>query len=269
MTIKLEDAQTLTYLAIRLRQETYGCGPWDHAGTFSVIRELIGQNYAETLHRIVGHAMDPEARTPGAIKRPFVPKRQDEPGRRMPAKPAEECRLHVGEYVGSCRACAVQHIDAPTDPILDDPDRSAGRQLREQLRARRLGVAPDPSPAHGVGAPSEPLAPPVSQADEGDDHGPASAGEPDDRPETACAADGCYRPTRDGICDRCREKAAAEDIAAANVELVDRLKTQQWARAHDRPPADPGPPRYFTGADINHDRVHAAQAEAAEQRSNA
>lgn len=35
------------------------------------------------------------------------------------------------------------------------------------------------SPAHGVGAPSEPPAPPASSgADEGDDHGPASAGAP-------------------------------------------------------------------------------------------
>lgn len=37
---------------------------------------------------------------------------------------------------------------------------------------------PQTSPAHGAGAPSEPPAPPaVSSADEGDDHGPASAGE--------------------------------------------------------------------------------------------
>lgn len=39
-------------------------------------------------------------------------------------------------------------------------------------------VATKTSPAHGVGAPSEPPAPPaVSSVDEGDDHGPASAGE--------------------------------------------------------------------------------------------
>lgn len=269
MTVNLQDAQTLTYLACRLRAETYGCGNWDQAGTFSVIRELIGQNYAESLHRVVGHAMDPEARTPGAIRRPFVPKRTDEPGRRQPAKAGEDCLRHPGEYVGSCRPCSVEHLHAPTDPVLDD-DRTAGRELLAEIRARRHGGNPEPSPAHGVPAPSEPPAPPVtSRADVGDDHGPASAGEPD-RPETACAADGCYRPTRDGICDRCREKAAAEDIDAANAELVDRLRANERARAHTRPAPDPAAQtRYFTGVDYDPQRVHAAQARAATQRSNA
>lgn len=268
MTVKLEDAQALTYIAVRLRQETYGCAKWDHAGTFSVIRELIGQNYSETLHRVIGHAMDPEARTPGAIRRPFVPKRPDEPGRRVPAKAGEDCRRHPGEYVGSCRACSVEHLDAPTDPVLDDQDRTAGRQLLAEIRARRLGT-PEHSPAPDVAsvpAVDDAAAPPGR--DESQDV-QQRAGESDQRPETACSADGCFRPTRDGICDRCRAKAIADDVDAANAALVDQLKANQRERAHARPPADPGPPRYFTGADINHDKVHAAQARAATERSNA
>lgn len=137
MTVNRSDAQLLTALACRLREETHGCGKWDNAGTYSVIRELIGQNYAETLHRVIGHAMDAEARTPGAIKRPFVPKRVEEPGRRQPAKAGEDCRLHPGEYVGSCRPCAVDQLEHPEDPVLDDPDRSAGRALLADIRARR------------------------------------------------------------------------------------------------------------------------------------
>lgn len=204
MTFKLQDAQTLTYVAVRLREETRGCGQWDHAGTFAVIRELIGQNYGESLHRIVGHAVDPEARTPGAIRRPFVPKRLDEPGRRQPAKAGEDCKAHPGEHVGSCRACAVQHIDVATDPVLADDDRSAGRALLASIRARREGIS-----------------------------------------------------------------TAVVDVQAANAELIDRLRENERERARRRPPPDPDAPmpRLFTSADYDPERVHAAQARAALERS--
>lgn len=249
MTFNIRDAQTLTYLAVRLRQETYGCGKWDHAGTYSVIRELIGQGFAENLHRVIGHAMDPEARTPGAMRRPFVPKRQDEPGRRQPAKAGEDCKAHPGEYVGSCRQCAVQHIEVPTDPVLADDDRSAGRALLAEIRARRQGVQ------------LVPLRP---------DEVPPLIAQLVERPETACAADGCYRPTTDGICDRCREKAIAVDVQAANTELVERLRANELERARTRPEPDPSAPaqRYFTSADYDPEKVHAAQARAAAERSN-
>jgi hypothetical protein len=239
MTVTKGDVQALTWLARRLREDTHGCGQWDAAGTYAVISEHLGHNLAETLHCVIGHALDPEARTPGSIRRPFIPKRVEEPGRRQPAKAGEDCKRHPGEYVGSCRACNVDHLDAPTDPVLDDPDRTAGRQLREQIRARRQGVQ--------------------------------LVGQPDDRPETACVAPGCFRPTRDGICDRCRAVAAAEDVQAANAELIDRLKANERERARNRPEPDPDapPPRYFTSADYDPERVHAAQARAAEQRSKA
>lgn len=237
MTVRLDDVATLTYLARRLRKETYGCAQWDEAGTYSVIRGFVGHGYAETLHLVVGHSMDPKAQTPGAMKRPFVPKR-DDGGLRQPAKAGEDCKRHKGEYVGSCRLCAVEQLEHPQDPVLDDDDRTAGQRLRDELRARRLGAQ--------AAAPVVPV---------------------DDRPETACAADGCFRPTRDGICDRCRETTAAEDIDTANAELIDRLRANERERAHTRPPADPEPPRHFTGADINHDRVRAAMARRTEGAS--
>ena len=90
MTTTTRDAQALTYLATRLRDETHGCGKWDQSGTYAVIGELVGLNLADTLHRIVGHALDPEARTPGAIKRPFVPK--VEKPTTGPLRPDEACR---------------------------------------------------------------------------------------------------------------------------------------------------------------------------------
>lgn len=97
-----------------------------------------------------------------------------------------------------------------------------------ECRARRK-AAPEPSPAHDVG----------------------------DRPEQACTVDGCFRPTRDGICDRCRAKAIADDRDAANAALVDRLKANQRERAHTRPAPSPEP-KHFTADDIDHDRVRAA-----------
>lgn len=92
MTTTTRDAQALTYVACRLRDETHGCGKWDQNGTYAVISEFVGLNFDDTLHRVIGHALDPEARTPGAIKRPFVPKRHDEPARPGPLKADEACR---------------------------------------------------------------------------------------------------------------------------------------------------------------------------------
>src|SRR5687768_11273828 len=102
MTTTTRDAQALTYLATRIREDTHGCGKWDQNGTYAVIAELVGQNLGETIRRVIGHASDPEARTPGAIKRPFVPTHPEDPkGARFPAKPGDDCRYHPGEWASS------------------------------------------------------------------------------------------------------------------------------------------------------------------------
>ena len=123
MTVTTRDAQALTYLATRIREETYSAGTWDQTGTYAVIAELVGQNLSETIRRVVGHASDPEARTPGAIKRPFVPKSPPNAGARYPAGATEECRLHRGEWASSCRACAADQLAA--DPEAVTPERPA------------------------------------------------------------------------------------------------------------------------------------------------
>ena len=166
-----------------------------------------------------------------------------------------KCSLRTTHYVlllyrvRQTREVEVPNLDRRYD------DRSAGRALREQIRARRQGVAergPELVQPLGLTTYGEALL--------------ASAR--DDRPETACAADGCFRPTRDGICDRCREQAAAEDVQAANAELIERLRANQRERAHTRPEPDPtAEPRYFTRADYDPARVHAAQKRAATDRS--
>lgn len=92
-----QDARALTYLARRLRDETHGCARWDDAGTYAVIARLVGQNLALTIERVTRHAADPEARTPGAIERPFVPD---------PTKPPTP-RRDWPDDAHRCRTCSL------------------------------------------------------------------------------------------------------------------------------------------------------------------
>lgn len=68
-----QDARALTYLARRIRQETTGAAEWDEAGIYAKVTELRGQSLAQAIERVTRHAADIEARTPGAILRPFTP----------------------------------------------------------------------------------------------------------------------------------------------------------------------------------------------------
>jgi hypothetical protein len=110
-----QDARALTYLARRLRAETHGCREWDDAGTYAVIAKLIGQNLAITVERVLCHATDPEAKTPGAISRPFLPpKPSDQPkARPTPLRREEQCS-RCGERKGDC-ACKREHLAATYD----------------------------------------------------------------------------------------------------------------------------------------------------------
>lgn len=123
------DLQALHYLAQRLREETRGAGKWHDNGLTAVLSKLEGHNLAITIERVCRHAADAEAKTPGAIDRPFVPEAAT-PGPRQPAKAGQdECRQHVGEHAGACRLCAVGNITHPADPIADDPTYAAAKAL--------------------------------------------------------------------------------------------------------------------------------------------
>jgi hypothetical protein len=113
-----QDARALTYLARRLRTETHGCREWDDAGTYAKISELTGQNLALTIERVLCHATDPEAKTPGAILRNFTPPRPStrEPEKRGNPHKADECRKHMGEWADACRCCKVDAYDSDDDP---------------------------------------------------------------------------------------------------------------------------------------------------------
>ena len=134
-----QDARALTYLACRIRKETKGAREWDEAGTHAVIAELVGHNLAMTVERVTRHAADPEAKTPGAIRRPFVP---DAPKSetRFPAKAGDDCRTHPGEHADNCRSCAAdQHVGDRSRPRSTrrlDPERVKAKadQARAALR---------------------------------------------------------------------------------------------------------------------------------------
>ena len=136
--VDARDIQALTYLVGRLRDETYGAGTWDQAGTHAVISRFKNHNLAVTIERVVCHAIDTDARTPGAMERPFLPP-TPQPVRRQPVKAGKDCRLHVGEHEHACRLCAVDGYTHPEDPTAGDG--TDGHALIEQIRQRREHLA--------------------------------------------------------------------------------------------------------------------------------
>lgn len=88
-----QDARALTYLARRLRDETNGACGWDDNGTYAVVSKLTGQNLAMSIERVTRHAADPEAKTPGAIQRPFIPDAQPASSNRDNPPAHERCSV--------------------------------------------------------------------------------------------------------------------------------------------------------------------------------
>ena len=103
MPVTQRDAQALTYLAGRLREETRGARTWDEHGTYAVVSKFIGQNLATTAEAVLRHAGDVEAKTPGAINRPFLPAAPVVDNRARPPKKHEACR-RCGGWKNNC-AC--------------------------------------------------------------------------------------------------------------------------------------------------------------------
>jgi len=110
-----QDARAIAYLAGRLRDETHGAAKWDQPGIWAIVSGLIGRNLAVTIEQVTRHAADPEAKTPGAILRPFTP---EAPGRQpaRPPKRADECPHHPGQWSGSCGGCAVDAATGTPKP---------------------------------------------------------------------------------------------------------------------------------------------------------
>lgn len=130
------DIQALVYLTRRLREETYGAGKWDEAGIVVKLAELRGQNLASVVERILCHATDTEARTPGALLRPFLPPKPSErpKGAVQPPTKREACTR-----CGQSQPCHCTREDrAMTD---EDGPLTAGMSPEEALKTMRAAVA--------------------------------------------------------------------------------------------------------------------------------
>lgn len=142
MPVTDQDARALAYLVGRIRQDTRGANEWDAAGVYAVIARMVGQSLPVTVERVTRHAADPEAKTPGALTRPFLPP-APEGGPWTPAKPADECPAHPGQYPHNCRPCASEAlVDGKRPPVPPRPPRrpdpathKAGvDRLRDQIK---------------------------------------------------------------------------------------------------------------------------------------
>lgn len=136
-----QDARALTHLACRIRADTPGAAKWDDNGTYAVIAELIGQSLTVTCERVIRHASDKDARTPGAIRRPFVPPPPPEAAQRetwdrgdscsVCSKTRDRCRRDDHEFV----SIAEQHHQVQAAAFDTDAIRVALRSEVEPTRS--------------------------------------------------------------------------------------------------------------------------------------
>ena len=112
------DLRALAYLATRLRTETMGAGKWDDNGIWPILKKLEGQNLAVVIERVTRHAQDPEAKTPGAILRPFVPQAVVESRHPHPLRAGDpdECRIHAGQHRDHCSGCQADSLVGDSTP---------------------------------------------------------------------------------------------------------------------------------------------------------
>lgn len=142
MPMTQRDAQALTYLVGRLREETKGATKWDEHGVYAVVSKLIGQHLATSIERITRHAADIDAKTPGAINRPFVPEARVPDNRWKPPKKHEECPKHPGQWPSACGPCATEDVEAFYDEPATESVLPAGLTGVAAVRAVLATVVP-------------------------------------------------------------------------------------------------------------------------------
>lgn len=166
MSTNDRDLAALTYLAGRLRTETYGCGPWDQRGIEVKVAEFRNQNLAIVLEQILRHATDPDAKTPGALHRKFSPPMPSdrEPTKRGNPRRDQECPKHPGQWPDNCAGCKLGDLpgygDADREPLAHQPahaDASLARAFMAQNKPNLCGcgVRRDLCPAHREAAVAE------------------------------------------------------------------------------------------------------------------
>lgn len=100
MTTTAQDLRALAYLAERLRAD--GSLPtWHTNGITAALSGFEGQPLAQVVERVTRHAADPEARTPAAVLRPFVPDAQPDRWQPTPGPWCSTCGVARGVHTES------------------------------------------------------------------------------------------------------------------------------------------------------------------------
>lgn len=136
------DAAALTYLAMRIRAETYGAGAWDEPGTASMIAKLRGRSLALTTEHIIRNAADLKAKTPGVLLGAYTPSAPPADTSRRHPRPEEACKT-CGGWDGHCPCRATEGREVDDDLPSPDlpPVTDANPRLAERLRARTQETA--------------------------------------------------------------------------------------------------------------------------------
>lgn len=118
MTTTAQDLRALGYLAERLRAESTG-PTWHTNGITAALSGFEGQPLAQVVERVTRHAADPDARTPAAMLRPFVPDAQ-----------ADRWQPTPGPWCADCGVAKSRH-----DPADHDFATPAGKRPPEAIAA--------------------------------------------------------------------------------------------------------------------------------------
>ena len=134
-----EELRWLTWGAIHHRP--HGAPKWDEPGTAQAIRERCGNWELDVAtQHVLAHARDPKARTPFAIKG-TAPSTEPTRAPRRPPKPADECRLHLGEWADACRICmAPKAIDDDGTTPATKAHGVTAEQAAEYVRQAREAI---------------------------------------------------------------------------------------------------------------------------------
>lgn len=140
-----QDLGALVHLARRLREETYGCGPWDEPGVAKAVADMKTWNLEVAVEQILRRATDPDARTPKAMLHRSSSARlpSEKPKYAGPVKRTEECPLHMGQPKPPyCPSCATDPVDAYSDhetpdlPPLDAVNPRLAQRIAERIEPK-------------------------------------------------------------------------------------------------------------------------------------
>lgn len=138
MSVEKRDVPSLTHLAMRIRQETRGAGPWDEPGTAKIIAELVGRNLHITTEHIIRNAADPKAKNPGVLRGGYTP--PPPPGEKVrPLRREDQC-ARCGGPKANCHCTREHHaIDHRDDrePVAKLTGAEAVKRMRDAIGKNR------------------------------------------------------------------------------------------------------------------------------------